>query len=95
MIKRSFIGTLKFPKVKTFEDYSFKCKILKKGCTAVKVKQSNAFYRISKNSLSSNKFKNLYWLWHINKKYNRLSILENIKSILLIAISSIKKYGFK
>ena len=41
------------------------------------------------------KLKSLYWLWHINKKYNKLSFVKNIKSVLLISISSIKKYGFK
>ena len=95
IIKRSFISTIKFPKVKSFEDYYFKCKILKKGCTAIKLKRNLMFYRITKNSLSSNKLKSLYWLWHINKKYNNLSFVKNIKSVLLISISSIKKYGFK
>ena len=95
MIKRSYIGTLKFPKVKTFEDYSFKCKILKKGITAVKIESGNAFYRITKNSLSSNKLRNLYWLWLINKNHNKLSILENIKSLISISLSSLKKYRYK
>ena len=95
MIKRSHIGTLKFPKVKTFEDYTFKCKILMKGITAVKIESGNAFYRITKNSLSSNKLRNLYWLWLINKNHNKLSILENIKSLISISLSSLKKYGYK
>jgi teichuronic acid biosynthesis glycosyltransferase TuaG len=95
VLKRSIIETIRFPKVKSLEDYCFKCKILKKGHNAVKLKQNLMFYRISKNSLSGIKFRNLYWLWHINKKYNRLSLAKSIKSTLLISINSIKKYGFK
>ena len=94
MIKRSFIGIIKFPKVNS-EDYAFKCKILKKGCIAIKIKNNSTFYRITKNSLSSNKFRNIYWSWYINKKYNKLSFLNRIKSVLLISISSLKRYGFK
>ena len=53
------------------------------------------FYQISKNSLQSNKVRNLYWVWYINKNYNRLSIFKNLKSLILIIINSIKKYGIK
>ena len=95
IIKKSVINTKKCPKVRTLEDYPFKCKILKTECDAIKLKNNLMFYRISKNSLQSNKLRNIYWLWYINKKYNKLSLLKNIMSILMISISSIKKYGIK
>ena len=95
IIKRSIIGTTKFPKVKICEDYFFKCEILKKNKTAVKLNQNTMFYRISKNSLQSNKLKNLYWVWYINKNYNQLSFFKNLKSLLFIVTSSIKRYGIK
>lgn len=94
IIKRSYVGTNKFPKVR-LEDYAFKCKILGKGCEATKVENNLTFYRITKNSLSSNKIRNVYWIWHINKVFNKLSFLSCIKSLLLISISSLKRYGFK
>ena len=95
IIKRKVAGLIKFPKVKICEDYFFKCAILKRDNLAVKLNQNTMFYRISKNSLQSNKFKNLYWVWHINKKYNRLSFFKNLKSLILITINSIKRYGIK
>jgi len=95
IIKRSSVGKIKFPKVEICEDYSFKCQILKKIGTANKFNKNSMFYQISKNSLQSNKFRNLYWVWHINKRYNRLSIFKNLKSLLFIVISSIKRYGIK
>ena len=95
ILSRKIIGVIKFPKVKTLEDFSFKCKILKKKINAVKFNENNTFYRITKNSLTSNKIKNLYWLWNINKKHNKLNFINNLKSLVLISFRSLKKYGFK
>ena len=94
IIERSLIGTTRFRKLKICEDYFFKCQMLKKNI-AVKFDQNTMFYRITENSLQSNKLKNLYWVWNINKKYNHLSFFKNLKSLLFIAIHSIKKYGIK
>lgn len=95
IIKRSIIETVKFRRLKICEDYFFKCQILKKGNIALKFEQNTMFYRISKNSLQSNKLRNLYWVWKINKNYNHLSLYNNLKSLLFIVINSIKKYGIK
>jgi teichuronic acid biosynthesis glycosyltransferase TuaG len=95
IIRKSIIDTTKFPKIKTLEDYCFKCALFKKGYEATKLNQNSMYYRITKNSLSSNKLRSLYWSWHINKKYNKLSFFKCIKSALLISLSSLKRYGFK
>jgi len=95
LIKKSIIGTIRCPNVKILEDYPFKCEILKTKCSANKLKKNLMFYRITENSLQSNKLRNVYWLWYINRKYNKLSLLKNIMSILMISISSIRRYGIK
>lgn len=95
ILLRNIVETTKFPKIVTLEDFPFKCKILNKGKTAIRFNQNTVFYRITKNSLTSNKLRNLFWLWKINKRYNKLNFLKNLKSLILISISSIKKYGFK
>ena len=95
IIKRSIIGTIRFQKVKICEDYLFKCEILKRNNIAVKFNENTMFYQISKNSLQSNKLKNLFWVWYINKNYNHMTLFKNLKSILFIIISSIKRYGIK
>ena len=95
VIKRSVLRNIIFKKLKICEDYLFKCDLLKKNITARKFNQNTMFYRIVKNSLQSSKFRNLYWIWYINKKYNKLTILNNLKSILFITISSMKRYGIK
>ena len=52
-------------------------------------------YRIRKDSLQGNNFKNLYWIWYINKKYNKLDFYHNLSSLLSISLNSFKRYGFK
>ena len=94
VIKKSFIGVIKFPRIR-LEDYAFKCKILRKAGKAIKTESNLTFYRITRKSLSSNKFRNAYWIWYINKIYNKLSFISRIKSVLFISISSLKRYGYK
>ena len=95
IIKKKTIGKIRCPSIKILEDYPFKCKILKDKCSAINIKKNLMFYRISKNSLQSSKLRNLFWLWRTNKKYNKLLFHENIMSIIMISINSIKKYGIK
>jgi len=95
IIKRSIIGSIKFSNTKICEDYFFKCQILKKINYAYCLQENLAKYRIRKGSLQSNKIRNLYWIWYINKKYNKMILFKNLLSIFCIAINSVKKYGFK
>tara|TARA_Y100000590_G_scaffold470002_1_gene661224 strand:+ start:3095 stop:3862 length:768 start_codon:yes stop_codon:yes gene_type:complete len=95
IIRRSVLGFTRFHKLKICEDYSFKCEILKKNNIAFRVNKSSMFYRITKNSKQSNKLRNLYWVWHINKNYNDMSFFKNLKSVFFIILSSIKRYGIK
>jgi len=95
IIARSILGSYRFRKIKLLEDYLFKCKLLKGNNIAKKLDENLAFYRISNKSRSSQRLKNIYWLWHINKNYNKLNFIDNIISIFFISINSIKKYGIK
>ena len=95
IIKRKKIGLTKFLNTKICEDYFFKCRLLKSCKIATNLGENLTLYRISKNSLQSNKFRNLYWVWYINKKYNKMNILNNVLSVFLISINSLKKYGSK
>ena len=95
IIKRSSIGNTKFTNTKICEDYFFKCEILKKVNYAYCLEENLMEYRIRSDSLQSNKIRNLYWIWVINKNYNKMNFLKNLSSICCISMNSIKKYGFK
>jgi len=94
ILKKSIIKGIKFTNTKICEDYFFKCKILKKF-NAYCLDEFLTKYRLRKNSLQSNIFRNFYWIWKINKDYNKLNILENFFSLLFISTNSLKKYGVK
>ena len=95
IIARSILGSHRFRKIKLLEDYLFKCQLLKNNNIAKKVDGDLAFYRILNKSRSSQRLKNIYWLWNINKNYNKLNFLQNVISIFFISINSVKKYGIK
>ena len=95
IIARSILSSHRFRKIKLLEDYLFKCKLLKSNNIAIKLEEDLAFYRILDKSRSSQRLKNIYWLCHINKNYNKLNFFDNIISIFFISINSIKKYGIK
>tara|TARA_Y100000590_G_scaffold175838_1_gene200921 strand:- start:3503 stop:4279 length:777 start_codon:yes stop_codon:yes gene_type:complete len=95
VIRRSILKNIRFRNIKLCEDYLFKCNLLKKNKTAKKLNENTAFYRILEKSRSSKRIENIYWLWYINKTYNGFNFIQNIISIALISLNSIKKYGIK
>ena len=78
-----------------FDDFNFKCQILRKVGYAFCLNKNLLLYRIRNKSLSQYKIKNIIWVWKINKSFNSLSFFENLSSILSISINSLKKYGLK
>ena len=94
IIKKSIIKDAKFLNTKICEDYFFKCKILQNN-SAYCLNDYLTKYRIRKNSLQASSLKNFYWIWKINKDFNKLSIFKNVLSLLFISLSSLKRYGFK
>ena len=95
IVSRKIIKNIKFTNTKICEDYFFKCSILKKIPYAHGLAKFLTKYRIRKNSLQSNKFKNLYWIWNINNKFNKFNFYKNLMSLFSISISSFKRYGLK
>ena len=95
IVKRSTADKIKFSNTKICEDYYYKCQLLKKIGNAYCYPACLTEYQIRKDSLQSNRIRNLYWIWKINKSFNRFNILKNLISIFLISLNSLKKYGFR
>ena len=49
IVRKNLVNNIKFPKVKSLEDYVFKCKILKNRHVAKKLNFNGVFYRVTKN----------------------------------------------
>ena len=95
IVRRSAADKIKFSNTKICEDYYYKCQLLKKIGNAYCYPACLTEYQIRKDSLQSNRIRNLYWIWKINKSFNRFNILKNLISIFLISLNSLKKYGFR
>ena len=95
MVKRKELKNIKFTNSKICEDYYFKCKLLKRVKFAFCLNEFLTRYRIRHNSMQSNNIKNIFWIWKINRDFNKLSIINNLTSIINISLNSIKKYGGK
>ena len=95
IIERELASNTKFYNTKICEDYYYKCQLLKKTRYAHCLPLYLMQYQIRKNSLQSNRFRNLYWMWKINKDLNHFSIIKNLISIFFISTSSLKKYGLR
>ena len=95
MINGELARKYKFTDTKICEDYFYKCSIIKEIGYAYCLNESDTLYRIRKNSLQSKKFRNLYWIWKINHRYNKLSFFQNLSSLFNISLNSLKKYGYK
>ena len=93
--RRKNIKLAKFLRTKICEDYYFKCQLLKNCNYATNIEENLTLYRLSPNSLQSQKMRNFYWVWHINKKYNKMSFIKNILSLISISLNSLKNYGLK
>ena len=95
MVKRKELRNIKFTNSKICEDYYFKCKLLKRVKFAFCLNKFLTRYRIRHNSMQSSNIKNIFWIWKINRDFNKLSIINNLTSIINISLNSIKKYGGK
>ncbi len=91
MIRRKIIKNIRFRDTQ-FEDYIFKCEVLKKGHIAYKDKYISAHYVKSTNSRSENKIYNLIKLFRVNRRFLRLNFFNNLKSIFFISFNFLKKY---
>ena len=94
ILKRNVLKGVEFTSSEICEDYFFKCKILK-ICNAYCLNDYLTRYRIRKDSLQKNSFKNFYWIWKINNDLNKLNIFQNFFSLFFISLNSLKKYGLK
>ena len=95
VLRRTTANKIKFSNTKICEDYYYKCQMLKKNKYGYCYPDYLTYYQISKNSLQSNRIRNLYWMWKINKNLNNFNIINNLISIFSISFNSLKKYGLR
>ena len=95
IVRKIFLRNLKLSNSPNFEDYYLKCQILKKIKYAYCLQKNLLRYRLRNNSLSKSKLRNVFWLWQINRKFNKLGLYASLISLIMVSLKSLKKYGLK
>ena len=78
IIDRTILGDFRMPLRRGGQDYATWLMLLRNGCIARGINEALVKYRISSNSLSSNKFKSIKQIWEIqtqDEEINKLSEL--------------------
>ena len=77
LIDRQAVGTFQMPQM-GHEDYATWLNILKKVPKACGINEPIAYYRMSHQSVSSNKLKAVKWTWNIYRKNQKLSVGKSL-----------------
>lgn len=91
IFRRSVIGDVRFKTIQQ-EDYCFTLDVMKKGVVAHLYAEVTAFYRISKGSRSSNKFKMIGPHWDILRKHQNISFIASCYYMVTYFIFGFLKY---
>ncbi|GAA0800530.1 glycosyltransferase family 2 protein [Psychrobacter piscatorii] len=73
------------------EDYIMWLEIVKIAKKGYCIQKSLAYYRVTNNSLSSNKFQAAFWQWNVYRKEVNLSLIKSIWFFLNYSYTAYKK----
>ncbi len=91
IIKKSLIKNLRFPNLKTKEDYVLWLEIAKKGKTIHALNTKLTQWRKSKNSLSSSVVRKLTDGYYVYRHYLKFSVIKSLYSLLVLSINFLNK----
>ena len=74
------------------QDYATWLMLLRNGCIARGINEALVKYRISSNSLSSNKFKSIKQIWEIQTQDEEINKLRVCLNTFRFIINALKKY---
>ena len=89
MLRRSAIGDLRMPMLKSGQDYAYWLSLLRSGIQAHLLPEVLTSYRIRKNSLSRNKLRKARQQWRIYRNLEKLSLLSSIRYFLTYAVRAL------
>ena len=81
---------IKMPNIKS-EDTATWWKVLKTGINAYGIEEVLSYYRRTKSTLSSNKFKAISRIWYLYRKQEELNLFYSIYNFCFYAFNSVKR----
>ena len=91
ILKKSLIENLRFPNLKTKEDYVLWLKITKKGKTIHALNTKLTQWRKSNNSLSSSVVRKLTDGYYVYRYYLKFNVIKSLYSLLVLSINFLNK----
>ncbi len=91
MISRKIINHIKFPELKTQEDFALWLSLLNKGYKLAHLKNNLVSWRKTKDSLSSNKLKKVKDAFKLFYNYQNKNLIFSIFSVIILIYNKILK----
>lgn len=88
VIDTNFFGKVYMPLIKKRQDLGLWLKLLRKT-TAIGIEESLAFYRVRKDSISSNKFKLVKYHWILYRKYEKTPFFVSLYYVIYYSLSKL------
>ena len=91
MINKKIYRNIKFPNLKTQEDFALWLNLIKRGYKLIHINKVLSSWRKSKNSLSANKFQKIKDAFKLFNKYENKNFIFSIYSVLVLTYNKLKK----
>lgn len=89
MLKRSAIGSLRMPDIRTGQDYAFWLLLLKQGLLAYLLPEPLTRYRVRQGSISRNKVRKAQRQWQIYRRLERLGVFQSAWYFAFYAVRAV------
>lgn len=92
IVDRTVLGDFRMPLRRGGQDYATWLKLLRGGAVAYGINETLVRYRVSNNSLSSNKFKSIKQVWEIQTQDEHINKISAALHVGCFAFNAVKKY---
>lgn len=92
IVDRTVLGDFRMPLRRGGQDYATWLKLLRGGAVAYGINETLVRYRVSNNSLSSNKFKSIKQVWEIQTQDEHINKISAALHVGCFAFNAAKKY---
>ena len=92
IIDRTVLGDFRMPLRRGGQDYATWLMLLRNGTVALGINEALVKYRVSSNSLSSNKFKSIKQVWEIQTQDEKINKFKACFNVLCFILNALKKY---
>lgn len=92
IVDRGVLGDFRMPLRRGGQDYATWLMLLRNGVQAVGINETLVKYRVTNNSLSSNKFKSIRQVWEIQTQDEKINKISAGIHVCGFAVNALKKY---